>query len=64
MLVSSSLPPESRAICLDHDTAYLDLVGNAKLAFDGIYIERTIAEKAVAETRALRSIFTPKVAAM
>ena len=64
MLVSPYLSPESRAICLDHDTAYLDLVGNAKLAFDTVYIDRAVAEKPVSETRALRSIFTPKAAAI
>lgn len=64
MLVSPYLSPESRAICSDHDTAYLDLVGNARLAFDSVYIERAVAEKPVSETRALRSIFTPKAAAI
>ena len=64
MIVSSYLSPESRAICLDHDTAYLDLVGNARLAFDTVYIERAVAERPVSETRALRSIFSPKAAAI
>ena len=64
ILVSSYLSPESRAICLDHDTAYLDLVGNARLAFDTVYIERAVSERPVSETRALRSIFTPKAAAI
>ncbi len=64
MLVSPYLSPESRAICLDHDTAYLDLVGNARLAFDTVYIDRAVAERPVSETRALRSIFTPKAAAI
>ena len=62
MLVSPYLSPESRAICLDHDTAYLDLVGNARLAFDTVYIDRAVTERPVSETRALRSIFTPKAA--
>ena len=64
MIVSPYLSPESRAICLDHDIAYLDLVGNARLAFDTVYIERAVAEKPVAETRSLRSIFSPKAAAI
>ena len=64
MLVSPYLSPESRAICLDHDIAHLDLVGNARLAFDAVYIDRAVAEKPVSETRALRSIFTPKAAAI
>ena len=64
MLVSPYLSPEARAICTDHDVAYLDLVGNARLAFDTVYIERAVADKPRSETRALRSIFTPKAAAI
>ena len=64
ILVSPYLSPESRAVCLDHDTAYLDLVGNARLAFDAVFIDRAVAERPVSETRALRSIFTPKAAAI
>ena len=43
MLVSSYLSPESRSICTDHNVAYLDLFGNAYLAFDNVYIERSVA---------------------
>ncbi len=64
MLVSPYLSPESRAICTDHNVAYLDLFGNAHLAFDGIYIDRAVADKPKAESRALRSIFNPKAAAI
>ena len=64
MLVSPYLSPESRAICTDHDVAYLDLVGNARLAFDTVYIGRAVAGKLRSETRALRSIFTPRAAAI
>ena len=64
MLVSPYLSPASRAICIDHDVAYLDLAGNARLAFDTVYIERAVAEKPRSEKRALRSVFTPKAAAI
>ena len=64
MLVSPYLSPASRAICADHDVAYLDLAGNARLTFDTVYIERTVADKPRSETRALRSIFNPKGAAI
>lgn len=64
MLVSPYLSPESRSICLDHDVAYLDLVGNAHLAFGHVYIDHTVADRPVSETRALRSIFAPKAAAI
>ena len=64
MLVSPYLSPESRAICTAHNVAYLDLFGNAHLAFDTVYIDRAVADKPKFETRALRSIFTPKAAAV
>ena len=64
MLVCPYLSPESRALCSEHEVAYLDLFGNARLAFDNVYIERAVAEKPRSETRALRSVFSPKAAAI
>ena len=64
MLVCPYLSPASRAICNEHDVAYLDLFGNARLAFDNVYIERAVAEKPRSEARALRSVFSPKAAAI
>ena len=64
MLVSTYLSPESRSICIDHDVAYLDLVGNAHLAFDSVYIDQAVAGRPKTETRTLRSLFTPKAAAI
>ena len=64
MLISPYLSPESRAICIAHDVAYLDLVGNVRIVFDAVYVERAVGEKPKSEARALRSIFTPKAAAI
>ena len=64
VLVSSYLSPESRSICLDHDVAFLDLYGNTRLAFGNVYIERSVADRPKSETRSLRSLFTPKAAAI
>ena len=64
ILVSPYLSPQSREICTDNDVAYMDLVGNARLVFDTVYIERAVAERPVTESRALRSLFTPKAAAI
>ena len=64
MLASHYLSPQSRAICTDHDVAYLDLVGNAHLTFGDVYIDRAVADQPKSETRSLRSIFTPKAAAI
>ena len=62
ILVSPYLSPDSRNICVENNIAYLDLVGNARIVFDNVYIERSVAEKPAAETRSLRSVFTPKAA--
>lgn len=64
MLVCQYLSPESRAFCTAHGVAYLDLFGNAYLAFDNVCIVRDVADKPKSESRALRSIFTPKAAAV
>ena len=64
MLVSRYLSPRSREICTAHNVAYLDLFGNAHLAFDSVYIDRAVADKPKFESRALRSIFNPKAAAI
>ena len=64
ILVSPYFSPESRAICVEHDIAYLDMVGNVRLAFDKVFIERAVAERPAAEIRKLRSVFTPKAAAI
>ena len=64
LLASPYLSPQSRAICADHDVGYLDLVGNTHLAFGDVYIDRAVADQPRSETRALRSIFTPKASAI
>ena len=64
MIVCPYLTPEARSTCTDHNVAYLDLVENAHLSFDKVYIDRAVAERPKSETRALRSIFAPKAAAI
>ena len=64
MLVSPYLSPEARSICHDHSVAYLDLQGNARLAFGNVYIDRSVPGRPKPETRALRSLFTPKAGAI
>ena len=64
MLVSPYLSPESRSICLDHNVAYLDLYGNAHIAFGNVYIERSVPDRPKSEARAQRSLFTPKAGAI
>ena len=64
MLVSPYLSPESRSICLEHNVAYLDLYGNAHLAFGPVYIERFVSGRPKPEARAQRSLFTPRAGAI
>ncbi len=64
MLVAPYLSPDSRSICLEHDVAYLDFLGNGHLAFDNVYIDRAVPDRPKPETRALRSIFAPKAGAI
>lgn len=51
-----------RQLCEDMNVGYLDLEGNARIAFDGVFIERVVAGKPAAEQRELKSLFRPKSA--
>ena len=64
MLVTPYLSPEARGICDEYKVCYLDLYGNARLTFGNVFIERSVADKPKSETRSLRSIFSPKAAAI
>ena len=64
MLVSPYLSPVSRSICLDHNVACLDFYGNAQLAFGSVYIERSVPDRPKSETRAQRSLLTPRAGAI
>ena len=64
MIVSQYLSPQSREICVDHGIAYLDLFGNTRLVFDAVFVERAVPDRPVTESRALRSLFSPKAAAI
>lgn len=62
VLIAPYLSPAARALCREKAVAYLDLQGNAWMAFGGVFIERLVADKPVAERRELRSLFKPKSA--
>lgn len=62
VLIAPYLSPEARALCREQAFGYLDLQGNALLAFDGVFIERQVGEKPVVERRELKSLFKPKSA--
>lgn len=62
MFVAPYLSPQAQALCKEHDVAFLDLVGNARLSLEGVFIERRVSDRPPADRRALRSLFRPKSA--
>jgi len=64
MLVSPYLSPQARTICDEHNVAYLDLVGNARLAFADVYIDLAVPDVPKTEVRSLRSLFSAKAGAV
>jgi len=61
-LIAPYLSPEAQALCREQGIGFLDFEGNARLAFDGVFIERQVASKPAAVRRELKSIFKPKSA--
>ncbi|WP_200808488.1 hypothetical protein [Tistlia consotensis] len=62
VVVAPYLSPESRDVCREEGIGYLDLEGNARIVFEGVFIERQVASRPAAERRALKSLFKPKAA--
>jgi hypothetical protein len=60
LLIAAFLSPASQAICKEHQVAFLDHQGNARLVFDGIFIERVAAGQPAAVRRDLKNLFSPK----
>jgi hypothetical protein len=62
LLIAPYLSPESRALCKEQSVGYLDLEGNARLQFGGVFMDHRVASKPAVERRELRSLFKPKAA--
>lgn len=62
LLVVPYLSEQARGLCDHFHINYLDLVGNCRLIFGGIFIERQMAEKPPAERRHLKAVFQPQSA--
>jgi len=62
LVIAPFLSEQAQAICREEQVGYLDFAGNALIAFDTVYIERTAGAQPKAEKRALRSLFKPKSA--
>lgn len=62
ILIAPYLSVEAQAMCREQAVGYLDLEGNARLAFDGVFMERLVSDKPPVERRELKSLFKPKSA--
>jgi hypothetical protein len=62
LLIAPYLSPDAQALCREQEVGFLDLEGNARLVFDGVFIERSVATRPSAERRQIRSLFKPKSA--
>jgi len=62
LFIAPYLSPEAQALCREQGIGFLDLEGNTRLVFDGVFIERRVASKPPVERRDLKSIFKPKSA--
>jgi hypothetical protein len=62
IFIAPYLSPEAQALCQEHSVGFLDLEGNARIAFDGVFIERLVPTRPAIERRELKSIFKPKSA--
>ncbi len=62
VLISTYLSPASRSICEEHGIGYLDLEGNARITFNGVFVEREVPNKPASERKGLKSLFKPKSA--
>ena len=62
VFIAPYISPAVRRLCEENDVSYLDLEGNARIAFGGVFIERMVTNKPVAEQRELKSLFRPKSA--
>lgn len=62
IFIAPYLSVESQALCQKYEVGFLDLQGNARVIFDGVFIERRVANTPPAERRELKSLFKPKAA--
>lgn len=60
VFIAPYISPESAGICQDAGIGYLDLAGNAYLAFDRLFIRREGRKNPFVSTRALKSLYHTK----
>jgi len=59
VIAAPYISPRGIAICRQHQVGCVDLMGNVYLAFDKVYIERTVEEKPEREKRRIKNLFAP-----
>ena len=62
VFIAPYISPAVRHLCEEKGVGYLDLEGNARITFGGVFIERVVADKPVAQQRELKSLFRPRSA--
>jgi hypothetical protein len=62
VLIAPFLSSVAQELCREQGVGFLDLEGNVRLAFDAVFVERTVASKPAVERRELKSLFKPKSA--
>jgi Transcriptional regulator, AbiEi antitoxin, Type IV TA system len=62
IFIAPYLSPEAQALCRENDVGFLDLEGNARVAFRNVFIERLVSNKPSSARRELKSLFKPKSA--
>ncbi|MBI5899979.1 MAG: hypothetical protein HZB40_12200 [Rhodocyclales bacterium] len=62
VFIAPYISPAVRQMCQEKSVGFLDLEGNARIAFGGVFIERVVTNKPVVEQRELKSLFRPKSA--
>jgi hypothetical protein len=62
VFIAPYLSPEARLICQENNVGYMDMQGNVRLEFDGVFIERLVADKPAPDRREIKSLFRPKSA--
>ncbi|MBC8094746.1 MAG: hypothetical protein H7Y43_02930 [Akkermansiaceae bacterium] len=60
LLLAPFISEESAKICTEAGIGYADLAGNARLAFDQVFIETRVADNPFREKRETRSLFAPR----
>jgi hypothetical protein len=62
VFIAPYISPAVKQLCEEKGVGYLDLEGNARIAFGGVFIERFVDHKPVSQQRELKSLFRPKSA--